>query len=76
MTLRDIIALAYMRNLVNGGLVGDIRRNAGVTQAEVASAVGVADSTVAYWERGHVPTGAPALRYARLLRTLESVTRR
>ncbi len=73
---RQIIELSHMRNLVAGGLVGHLRRSAGLTQAEVAKDVGVHPSTVAYWERGHVPSGDAAVRYARLVFELETLTRR
>ena len=73
---RELLELSRMRNLVAGGLVGPLRRAAGLTQLEIAHDVGVHPSTVAYWERGHMPRGDAAVRYARLISELESLSRR
>lgn len=73
---RELLELSRMRSLVAGSMVGPLRRAAGLTQAEIARDVGVHPSTVAYWERGHMPRGEAAVRYARLVCELESVARR
>jgi Helix-turn-helix. len=73
---REILELVRMRDMVAGGLVGPLRRGAGLTQAEIARECNVHPSTVAYWERGHVPRGDAAVKYARLLLELESLARR
>lgn len=66
-----------MRDMVHGGLVRDLRVDAGLTLSEVARAVGVTPAAVHLWERGaRIPRGKPAVRYARLLLDLESVMRR
>lgn len=73
---REILELARMRDMVAGGLVRGLREGAGLTLSEVARDVGVVPSTVFYWERGHVPRGDAAVKYARLLLELESLARR
>jgi transcriptional regulator with XRE-family HTH domain len=50
------------------------RRRRGLTQAELASALGVAANTVARWERGEMPTPGPMLDLA--MRAIERPRRR
>lgn len=76
MTEEDLLLVIRMRDMVAGGLVREVRAGAGLSLAEVARVVGVVPSTVFHWERGHVPRGDPAIRYARLLRKLEKVGER
>jgi transcriptional regulator with XRE-family HTH domain len=67
----DVIRLSRARALVASGAAAKIRRRAGLAQAEVARAVGVAPSTVLRWERGlRIPRGDAAARYAELLKRL------
>jgi DNA-binding transcriptional regulator YiaG len=55
----------------------DLRRQAAVSQEDVASALGVTRSAVCRWERGaRVPTGDRAERYLGLLRQLIEEGRR
>lgn len=55
-----------------------IREAAGLTQGELARAIGVTPGAVNRWEAGtRKPTGESALRYARILRVLrEQVAKR
>lgn len=49
-----------------------IRESVGLSQSDLAHALGVRQSTLWRWENGQrQPTGALAIRYARLLRALE-----
>jgi len=53
-----------------------IREAAGVSQARLASELGVHEITVARWEAGlHSPHGETRRSYARLLAELDQVTR-
>ncbi len=71
---REALELVRMRNLVADGRVREIRERAGLSLAEIARDVGVHPTTVFYWEtRGSIPRGGAAVRYARLLRDIESV---
>lgn len=47
-----------------------IREAAGLSQDDVARALGVARPTVTRWEGGHLPRGAKLDEYARLLNDL------
>jgi len=73
---RETAELVRMRALVHGGVVRDLRVDAGLTLREVAKAVGVTASTIHRWEHGKRPTGDAAVRYARLLFELETLARR
>lgn len=73
---RDILELVRMRDLVAGGRVRHIREAAGLSLADVARECGCSRSAVFHWERGRVPRGTVAIRYARLLFELEELTRR
>lgn len=77
MMSRETLELVRMRDMVHGGLVRSLRIGAGLSLAEVARDVGVAPSTVFYWERGRsIPRGEAAVRYARLLLDLERLAQR
>jgi len=53
-----------------------IREAAGVSQARLASELGVHEITVHRWEAGtHAPQGALRLAYGRLLSDLDQITR-
>jgi transcriptional regulator with XRE-family HTH domain len=74
MTITDLARLTRVRVAAANGRARALRQAAGLTQAEIAAAVGVAQPTVALWESGRrVPRGAAALRYAEALETLEAV---
>ena len=68
---REILELTYMRDAVSTGAARQLRIDAGLTLAEIGRAVGVTPSCVHYWERGRVPRGKAAVRYARLLLDLK-----
>jgi DNA-binding transcriptional regulator YiaG len=71
-THEDLLLIANVRNAVNEGRVREIRRRAGLTQDEIASALGVTESCVSHWEAGRrQPRGKVAIRYGRLLAALE-----
>jgi DNA-binding transcriptional regulator YiaG len=49
----------------------EIRENAGLSQQEVADAVGVAKATISHWEAGaRTPRGVLRIRYAEAIRAL------
>jgi transcriptional regulator with XRE-family HTH domain len=51
-----------------------IRRNAGVTQAQLAREIGVTTAAISRWETGRrTPRDAQAAEYARVLRTLAAM---
>lgn len=70
------VELVRMRELVNGGQVRQVRVSAGLSLAEVGREVGVCPSTVFYWERGRIPRGEAAVRYARLIMQLIALSER
>lgn len=68
------IELAEARRLARSGEARAIREKAGVSQAEVAAALGVHETTVARWEKGvRSPRGPVAQRYGRLIRSLRAL---
>jgi DNA-binding transcriptional regulator YiaG len=70
--LDPISKLIEVRAAVRSGRARQLREEAGVSQAEVAAAVGVTRACVSRWEAGaRKPTGAAAQRYARLLDLLD-----
>ncbi|MFK4037618.1 helix-turn-helix transcriptional regulator [Nonomuraea wenchangensis] len=74
MTITDLARLRRVRAAAASGRARELRQAAGLTQAEIAAAVGVAQPTVALWETGQrVPRGAAALRYAKAVEALESL---
>ena len=73
---RDTWELVRMREMVHGGQVRQVRVSAGLSLAEVGREVGVTPSTVFYWERGRIPRGDAAVRYARLILELVALSER
>lgn len=72
MTITDLARLQRVRAAAANGRAREVRKRAGLTQAEIADAIGVSQPTIGLWETGkRVPRGAPALRYAEALETLE-----
>jgi DNA-binding transcriptional regulator YiaG len=71
LSLEEILLLSEVRHLTASGQARRIRESAGVSQAEIGAVIGVTVPAVSKWETGdRCPTGAGALRYARLLRAL------
>jgi len=74
MNQRELQRLVAVRAACASGEARARRLGARLTQGELASTLGVAQSTVALWESGHrTPRGEAALRYADLLDTLPAL---
>lgn len=71
-SLEPISKLMEVRAAARSGRARRLREEAGISQAEVAAAVGVTRACVSRWEAGaRKPTGSAAQRYARLLELLD-----
>jgi DNA-binding transcriptional regulator YiaG len=71
MTMKQALALAEVRQLVESGEAEHRRLRGRLSRADVARVVGVTTVAVWRWERGQrLPTGAAALAYAKLLHEL------
>lgn len=70
-----IVQLANARKRVRDGKTArEIRIRAGVTEENMAQALGVTQSTISRWEGGsRQPRGDAAIRWAHLLTELERV---
>lgn len=67
----EVTLLAEARDAARSGRGAHLRRAAGISQAEMAAAVGVTASCVCRWEAGERrPGGDVAPSYARTLRAL------
>lgn len=77
MTAQDLLLLAAARQYAATGSGKRIRQAAGLSMAEVAEAVGVAEPTIWRWEEGKArPRGsASAIRWADLLQQLKAATK-
>jgi transcriptional regulator with XRE-family HTH domain len=74
-TIDDAVRLSQLRALVKAKGVRELRVRAGLSQREVAEAIGTGISTVSRWESGeHVPNREHALRYAELLERLTAAS--
>lgn len=70
--MTEPLKLAAVRARAADGSARRIRVAAHLSLTDIASAVGVDQSTVHRWETGRrAPRGAPALRYGALLDALE-----
>lgn len=69
MTIADIESREPIPELPPAPERARLRRSRGVTQKELASALGVSRQTITAWERGSEPTGENRANYARILRT-------
>ncbi|HEY6115915.1 MAG TPA: helix-turn-helix domain-containing protein [Candidatus Dormibacteraeota bacterium] len=77
MTTKDVLRLAAARTHAATGTGRSIRMAAGLSVAEVAAAVGVAEPTVWRWEGAKSrPRGAAAIRWAELLDELKSTAKK
>ncbi len=73
MTTKDVLRLSAARAHAATGTGRKIRLGAGLSMAEVAAAIGVAEPTVWRWEGGKSrPRGAAAIRWAELLEMLSA----
>lgn len=73
MNTTDLLQISSARQAAKSGEASEIRRAAGLSQAEVASVVGVTASAVSRWEGGdRLPRGMRARRYAVLLDSLKA----
>ena len=69
MNTSDIRLLAWIREAAASGEAQEIRGQ--ISRAEISAVVGVTPDAIGRWERGErVPTGAPALKYARVIAKL------
>jgi DNA-binding transcriptional regulator YiaG len=67
----NLSLLIEARDAAKSGRGERLRRAAGLSQGEVAAAIGVSYAAVSRWEQGsRRPRGAPAIAWARLLREL------
>jgi transcriptional regulator with XRE-family HTH domain len=72
MSSPGVLLLADVREALRSGAAERLRREAHLSQAEVAAELGVSPSAVSRWEAGdRLPRGRAARRYARLLAALE-----
>lgn len=72
--MSEILAVAQLRADLASGRAREIRLRVGLSQADIALALGVDQPTVARWERGCRPRRDHAARYAELLRQLDRMT--
>jgi transcriptional regulator with XRE-family HTH domain len=67
----ELILIAEARQAAKSGRGRRLREIAGLSQLEVAGAVGVSQAAVAKWEVGdRSPHGEPAIRWALALRAM------
>jgi transcriptional regulator with XRE-family HTH domain len=68
MNERTVFEISEGRRGVRNGAGRALRLAAGLTQAEIAAAVGVSAACISRWESGsRTPRGGAAARYGRLL---------
>ncbi len=67
----NALAIIDARELAESGRAAELRRAAGLSQADVADTCGVTEAAVSRWESGkRSPRGARARAYAQLLNEL------
>ena len=70
-SVEELLDIARVRELARNGTARTIREAAGLSQGEVARAVGVSVPALHRWEKGdRTPRGDPAIRYAHVLDSL------
>jgi len=70
--LVDIATLADARQAARSGYARELRKRAGLSQAELAFYCGVTPTAISLWESGkRRPRGEAAHRYAQLIQLLE-----
>lgn len=68
---RELVLLSEVRQLAAAGAITEIREKAGLSQSEIARAIGVSQAALSRWESGaRRPRGKPAVALALLLRKL------
>lgn len=73
MAMGELALIIEARDAARSGRAARLRRAAGVSQSELAAAVGVTPSAISRWESGRrYPRAEAAAAYARALRTLAS----
>ncbi len=73
MTVDELVRLAALRATARSGRARHLRQFAGLSQTEVAEAVGVDRVTLASWESGRRrPRSVAGLRYADVLERLSA----
>ena len=73
LTETDLLRMSELRQALASGRAAELRQRFGLSQGEVAAAIGVTASCVSHWEAGRrVPGTNSARRYARLLGALET----
>jgi transcriptional regulator with XRE-family HTH domain len=71
MTLSDLLLIRQAREDALSGRARELRIAAGLSQAEIAAAADVDQTTISTWELGRRrPRGEAALRYAKVLHWL------
>ena len=71
MTVATIKRLAYARRALDNGQAVELREQLGLSQSEVAAALGIQQSTVWRWEHHQrTPHGDLGARYGQLLEQL------
>lgn len=71
LTTEELLLLSEARQLAVSGRGRQIRETAGVSQSELSAAISTTVAGISKWESGQRrPTGAAAIRYARLMREL------
>lgn len=73
MSIHDADRLAWLRTFMEQpGAARSLRQSSGLSETDVATAIGVTASAVGRWERGErIPRGPRAVDYARLLQRLQ-----
>ena len=70
----DLIRLTTLRHWIKSGTAMRLRKDAGLSQSQVAAVCGVSAAAVSRWEAARrTPRGEPAFRYAWLLTEIERV---
>jgi transcriptional regulator with XRE-family HTH domain len=76
MRKHDVLDITRGRSLAASGQARSIRKQAKVSQSEVASAIGVTASALSHYEAGRrVPTGKVAIRLCHVLDELREQVR-
>lgn len=75
MDAADALIVVAGRQILADGLAGDVRRNARLTQIDVARHCGTTAAAVSRWESGtRTPRGRAGTRYVELLAELSEVS--